>query len=159
MDLNQGPLDMQSNALPLSHTPHPLILSFSLAPFHPWCCFLPAYSSLLFPRVPGGGRSSPLSSALPSAPLQPASSSGRGNSTSLYTWSFESLLLLLLQPAHGYQDKSRWFRVFSEPQTQRRESLLHTPRPQGRCSLLHSFIHSLNKHSWNMFGARPYHPC
>ena len=72
LDLNQGPLDLQSNALPLSYTPpHPMTKP-ALAPFHPGRCSqaLCLALTLLFPHVPGRGRS-PLQSTFPFSPSSP----------------------------------------------------------------------------------------
>ena len=89
--MNQGPLDLQSNALPLSYTPtymYSFINTFSpTAPRRATCPHVSVFSA-----CPGGGQSShssPLSSPLlqPSlVPLQPSSSSGCGNGPRLYTW-------------------------------------------------------------------------
>lgn len=57
----------------------------------------------------------------------------------------ESVPVFLPKPAHTPEDSRGQFRVFSDPPTQCRESLVPIPRPRegGSCST-HSFSHSTN---------------
>ena len=147
LDLNQGPLDLQSNALPLSYTPScdwPCISTFSPLALQPG-----SVPSLHF-AVSTRPRRWQVFSAVVYFPISPPPAL-----LFLRPWSwhhplhlersFESILVFLPQPAHSHQDKTGWFWVFSEPQTR---CLCYTLRTQEGCSWFHSLVHSLNRHSW-----------